>query len=93
MTINRFRNYLGGCPVLSIRGRTFPVEIDWAPNSVTDINTAIERKLVEIHTGSDMIMDNGVSVGHVLVFFSGREDIDKMAKRLSALPWVITVVI
>lgn len=73
---DRFSAYYGGCPVFSVPGRTFPVEIVHA---------------LEDHSGDyfdaaiDTVMDVHLHepAGDILVFLTGQAEIDRAVARLN----------
>jgi ATP-dependent RNA helicase DHX8/PRP22 len=66
--------YLGDCPVIRIPGRTFPVEVNYENHEDNleniFVQTAME-KAVDVHKS------NPPGDGHILVFLTGQEDIEK----------------
>jgi ATP-dependent RNA helicase DHX8/PRP22 len=93
-TINEelMSSYFGGCPVAHVPGATFPVEIHYANTreDVYDFVTASIDKALEIHTALP------VRPGHILVFLTGQDEIDKAVnktriqlQRLDSAPAVV----
>jgi pre-mRNA-splicing factor ATP-dependent RNA helicase DHX38/PRP16 len=64
---SKFAEYFGNCPVYSISGRTFPVEIHHSATVVHDYVEAAVQRVLKIHLGGQP--------GDVLVFMTGQEDI------------------
>ena len=82
----KFSAYFGGCPVLEVPGRLFPVDIFHSktrqvmtrsgPASSAYVQAAAEVVL-QIHAQQD-------EAGHVLVFLTGREDIEQACAAIRA---------
>lgn len=68
-----FVNYLGGCPVIQIPGRTFPVDVIYSPTRVLEDETKILEvsinKCIEIHK------DTPISSGDILCFLTGQDEV------------------
>jgi len=67
----KFSAYFGGCGVLRVPGRQYPVETVWSasPASSGNIVEAVASAIVRCH------VDEGE--GHVLAFLTGQDDIEK----------------
>eukprot|EP00667_Euglena_gracilis_P000188 EG_transcript_188 len=72
-------NYFGGCPLLNIRGRTFPVEVRYQPSELSPLADQLEdsqhvghawRKALDVHQKAKP------SEGHILVFLTGQDEIE-----------------
>ncbi len=70
--------YLGGCPVVEVEGRTFPIETRYDP--VSSIEHAIARALPG-------------AAGAVLAFLPGAPEIRRAAEKLAAVPGLAGVTI
>lgn len=68
MDADKFASFFGNVPVYNIPGRTFPVEIFFAKNTVEDYVDAAVKQTIQLHLGAPD--------GDVLVFMPGQEDID-----------------
>ena len=60
----KFQDYFDGAPLLTIPGRTFPVEIFYTPEPEKDYLEAAIRTVVQIH----MVEENE---GDILLFLTG----------------------
>ena len=72
----KFQDYFDGAPLLSIPGRTFPVEIFYTPEPERDYLEAAIRTVVQIHMCEE-------TEGDILLFLTGQEEIDEACKRIS----------
>ncbi|KAI3413612.1 Pre-mRNA-splicing factor ATP-dependent RNA helicase ddx-15 [Globodera pallida] len=62
----KFQNYFDNCPLLSVPGRTFPVEIFYTPEPERDYLEAAVRTVIQIHVCEEV-------VGDILLFLTGQE--------------------
>ena len=60
----KFQDYFAGSPLLTVPGRTFPVEIFYTPEPERDYLEAAIRTVVQIHLVED-------TRGDILVFLTG----------------------
>ncbi|KXS16122.1 P-loop containing nucleoside triphosphate hydrolase protein [Gonapodya prolifera JEL478] len=72
----KFQKYFNDAPLLSIPGRTFPVEIYYTPEPERDYLEAATRTVLQIHTCEDP--------GDILLFLTGEEEIEDACRRLRA---------
>ncbi|TPX38177.1 hypothetical protein SmJEL517_g00248 [Synchytrium microbalum] len=72
----KFQKYFNNAPLLSVPGRTFPVEIYYTPEPERDYLEAAIRTVLQIHTCEDP--------GDVLLFLTGEEEIEDACRKLSA---------
>ncbi|KAI8520764.1 hypothetical protein Bbelb_005180 [Branchiostoma belcheri] len=76
-----FSNYFGGCPVMSVPGRTFPVDIIYKTPQFDDSNvdfvTETVNKVVEIHSNE--------GEGDILAFLTSPLDIERACERTTFL--------
>lgn len=72
--------YLGGCPVHTVSGRTFPLTVHHAPR--VD-NSALELRARD---AIELAMESPGSAGHILVFLPGMAEIRRVADSLPARP-------
>lgn len=70
----KFASYFGECPVLTIPGRVFPVDIFHARARVKASN---RRSLVDAVVRLVMRIHMEEEDGHVLVFLTGQEEIEQ----------------
>ncbi|WAR11542.1 PRP16-like protein, partial [Mya arenaria] len=68
MNADKFAEFFGNVPTYTIPGRTFPVDVLYAKNSVEDYVDAAVKQSLQIH-----LMGNE---GDILVFMPGQEDIE-----------------
>ena len=71
----KFQDYFDGAPLLTIPGRTFPVEIFYTPEPERDYLEAAIRTVIQIHMCEEQ-------EGDVLLFLTGQEEIDEACKRI-----------
>jgi HrpA-like RNA helicase len=71
----KFQDYFDKAPLLTIPGRTFPVEIFYTPEPERDYLEAAIRTTIQIHIGEEQ-------EGDILLFLTGQEEIDDACKRL-----------
>jgi pre-mRNA-splicing factor ATP-dependent RNA helicase DHX15/PRP43 len=70
----RFQKYFNDAPLLTVPGRTFPVEVFYTPNPEPDYMDAAIKTTMLIHTSQDP--------GDILVFLTGEEEIEDACRRL-----------
>lgn len=73
---DKFSRYFGGCPVLHVPGRTFPVEIMYSREPEPDYVAAALDCVMQIHVAEDS--------GDILVFLTGQDEIDTCCEALEA---------
>ncbi|KAI6223008.1 RNA helicase [Aphelenchoides fujianensis] len=71
----KFQNYFENCPLMSVPGRTFPVEIFYTPEAERDYLEAAVRTVMQIHLCEEV-------EGDILLFLTGQEEIEDAVKRL-----------
>jgi pre-mRNA-splicing factor ATP-dependent RNA helicase DHX15/PRP43 len=71
----KFQDYFDGAPLLTIPGRTFPVEIFYTPEPERDYLEAAIRTVIQIHMCEEQ-------EGDILLFLTGQEEIDEACKRI-----------
>ncbi|KAK1797015.1 hypothetical protein P4O66_008414 [Electrophorus voltai] len=71
----KFQIYFDSCPLLTIPGRTHPVEIFYTPEPERDYLEAAIRTVIQIHMCEE-------DEGDVLLFLTGQEEIDEACKRI-----------
>ena len=71
----KFQDYFDGAPLLTIPGRTFPVEIFYTPEPERDYLEASIRTVVQIHICEEI-------EGDILLFLTGQEEIDEACKKI-----------
>ena len=71
---NKFSNYFFNCPIITIPGRTFPVEILYTKEPEMDYLSATIDLVIQIHVAEDP--------GDILVFLTGQEEIDMVCEVL-----------
>ncbi|UJR30298.1 hypothetical protein I4U23_017835 [Adineta vaga] len=71
----KFQDYFDKAPLLTIPGRTFPVEIFYTPEPERDYLEAAIRTTVQIHMSEEQ-------EGDILLFLTGQEEIEDACKRL-----------
>ncbi|XP_048745743.1 putative pre-mRNA-splicing factor ATP-dependent RNA helicase PRP1 [Ostrea edulis] len=71
----KFQNYFDNAPLMTVPGRTHPVEIFYTPEAERDYLEAAIRTVVQIHMCEE-------GPGDILLFLTGQEEIDEACKRL-----------
>ncbi|KAM8879137.1 ATP-dependent RNA helicase DHX15-like [Spinachia spinachia] len=71
----KFQVYFDNCPLLTIPGRTHPVEIFYTPEPERDYLEAAIRTVIQIHMCEE-------EEGDCLLFLTGQEEIDEACKRI-----------
>uniref|UniRef100_A0A8C8DWS9 ATP-dependent RNA helicase DHX15 n=1 Tax=Oryzias sinensis TaxID=183150 RepID=A0A8C8DWS9_9TELE len=71
----KFQVYFDNCPLLTIPGRTHPVEIFYTPEPERDYLEAAIRTVIQLHMCEE-------EEGDVLLFLTGQEEIDEACKRI-----------
>lgn len=71
----KFQNYFDHAPLMTVPGRTHPVEIFYTPEPERDYLEAAIRTVIQIH----MCEENA---GDILLFLTGQEEIDEACKRI-----------
>ncbi|ORM40288.1 putative pre-mRNA-splicing factor ATP-dependent RNA helicase DEAH2 [Babesia sp. Xinjiang] len=70
----KFQKYLGGADMLTIPGRTFPVEIFYTAEPQRNYLDAVYTTVINIHQNEEP--------GDILVFLTGEDEIKKVQQRL-----------
>jgi ATP-dependent helicase HrpB len=73
--------FLGGCPVISAHGRSFPIEIQHAGASQARLDERVAEAVARVVRGAKP----GANPGDLLVFLPGWEEIRRAARRLEPL--------
>ncbi|CAF0755481.1 unnamed protein product [Didymodactylos carnosus] len=71
----KFQDYFDKAPLLTIPGRTFPVEIFYTPEPERDYLEAAIRTVLQIHMSEEQ-------EGDILLFLTGQEEIEDACKRI-----------
>jgi len=71
----KFSKYFNECPLISIPGKCWPVEIFYTPEPEKDYIEAAIRTVIQIHLTEKQ-------KGDVLVFLTGQEEIEDACKRI-----------
>ncbi|EEQ30745.1 ATP-dependent RNA helicase DHX8 [Microsporum canis CBS 113480] len=69
---DKFSEYFNGCPIFSIPGRTYPVEIMYSKEPESDYLDAALVTVMQIHLTEP--------AGDILLFLTGKEEIDTSAE-------------
>lgn len=72
MNAQKFSQFFGNAPIFEIPGRTFPVQRHFQKAAVNDYVDAAVKKAIAIHIKE--------SVGDILIFMTGQEDIEATCK-------------
>ncbi|RCI04544.1 DEAH-box ATP-dependent RNA helicase prp43, partial [Rhizopus stolonifer] len=72
----KFQKYFDDAPLLSVPGRTFPVEIYYTPEPERDYLEAAIRTTLQIHLSEPE--------GDILVFLTGEEEIETACSKIKA---------
>ena len=70
----KFQNYFDGAPILSVAGRTHPVEIFYTPEAEKDYAEAAVRTVLQIHATEPE--------GDILLFLTGEEEIEDTCRKI-----------
>ncbi|KCV71143.1 pre-mRNA-splicing factor ATP-dependent RNA helicase DHX15 [Fonticula alba] len=70
----KFQSYFNDCPLLTVPGRTFPVEIFYTPEPQPDYFEAALRTAMQIHRYEPE--------GDILLFLTGEEEIEEACRTL-----------
>ena len=79
MDAEKFSSFFGNVPIFTIPGRTFPVDIMYARSTVEDYVEAAVKQAIQIHLGPSM--------GDILVFMPGQEEIVTVCDVISGRGW------
>lgn len=71
----KFQEYFDKAPLMTIPGRTHPVEIFYTPEPERDYLEAAIRTVIQIHMCEEV-------EGDILLFLTGQEEIEEACKRL-----------
>ncbi|KZZ61363.1 hypothetical protein A3760_04505 [Oleiphilus sp. HI0122] len=85
--VERFSKHFGGAPVISVEGRTFPVEVKYQPASDGDDASLPEQVQQAIEGIIQDERDKKWRIGDVLVFLPGEREIREVAKHLRHSEW------
>ncbi|KAI7867553.1 P-loop containing nucleoside triphosphate hydrolase protein [Spinellus fusiger] len=72
----KFQKYFNDAPLLTVPGRTFPVEIFYTPEPERDYLEAAIRTALQIHASEPE--------GDILVFLTGEEEIENAVRKITA---------
>ncbi|KAF7728628.1 DEAH-box ATP-dependent RNA helicase prp43 [Apophysomyces ossiformis] len=72
----KFQKYFDNAPLLTVPGRTFPVEIYYTPEPERDYLEAAIRTVLQIHSSEPE--------GDILVFLTGEEEIENAVSKITA---------
>ncbi|KAH3686614.1 hypothetical protein WICPIJ_002413 [Wickerhamomyces pijperi] len=70
LNAEKFSSYFDNCPVVTIPGRTFPVEVMFSEEPCMDYLVSCVETVMKIHTEE--------KTGDILVFLTGQEEIETM---------------
>lgn len=75
----KFSDYFGGAPVVNVSGRTYPVDIVYSQTTpiFEQLYEEVAKKVADIHIT--------MPEGDILVFMTGREDIEKTREELEKI--------
>lgn len=71
----KFQQYFDNAPLMSVPGRTHPVEIFYTPEPERDYLEAAIRTVIQIHMCEEI-------EGDILMFLTGQEEIEEACKRI-----------
>ena len=72
----KFQAYFQNAPLISVPGRTFPVEVFYTPNPEKDYLEAAIRTVLQIHLTEP-------TPGDILLFLTGEEEIEDACRQIS----------
>lgn len=70
----KFQRYFNNAPLMSVPGRTYPVEIYYTPEPESDYLEAAIRTCLQIHAVEDE--------GDILIFLTGEEEIEDACRKI-----------
>ena len=73
---NMFSKYFNNAPVIDVPGRTYPIDMFYTKTSVEDYVAATLTSILQVH------LDAETRKGDILVFLTGQEEIEDMARLL-----------
>ena len=73
---NMFSKYFNNAPVIDVPGRTYPIDMFYTKTSVEDYVAATLTCILQVH------LDAETRKGDILVFLTGQEEIEDMARLL-----------
>eukprot|EP00123_Amoebidium_parasiticum_P011338 comp20659_c0_seq1/m.26808 comp20659_c0_seq1/g.26808 ORF comp20659_c0_seq1/g.26808 comp20659_c0_seq1/m.26808 type:complete len:700 (-) comp20659_c0_seq1:147-2246(-) len=73
---SKFQSYFENAPLMTVPGRTFPVEIFYTPEPERDYLQAAIRTVVQIHLCE--------GEGDILLFLTGEEEIEEACKKIKS---------
>ena len=85
--VERFSNHFGGAPIISVEGRTFPVEVKYQP-ALDNVDASLPEQVEQAVQG--IIQDERDKkwrIGDILVFLPGEREIREVAKHLRHAEW------
>lgn len=71
----KFQQYFDNAPLMTVPGRTHPVEIFYTPEAERDYLEAAIRTVIQIHMCEEID-------GDILMFLTGQEEIEEACKRI-----------
>ncbi|GFV76848.1 pre-mRNA-splicing factor ATP-dependent RNA helicase DHX15 [Trichonephila clavipes] len=71
----KFQHYFDNAPLMTVPGRTHPVEIFYTPEPERDYLEAAIRTVIQIHMCEE-------TEGDILLFLTGQEEIEEACKRI-----------
>jgi len=82
LNMDKFSDYFNECPVFSIPGRLFDVDIYYQKN----LNFAsLKSKYVSMAVDTALNIHMNQSLGHILVFLTGQSEIERACKEIKEL--------
>ncbi|XP_060560952.1 ATP-dependent RNA helicase DHX15 homolog [Ruditapes philippinarum] len=75
LNAGKFQIYFDNAPLMSVPGRTYPVEIYYTPEPERDYLEAAIRTVIQIHMCEEI-------EGDIILFLTGQEEIDEACKRI-----------
>ena len=75
--VDLFSTYFDGCPVITIPGRTFPVEVEWCGGGTEGQGTSSDNYVSRAVQKSYDIHVNEDTQGDILVFLTSQNEIDR----------------
>lgn len=85
--VERFSKHFNNAPIISVEGRTFPVEVKYQPPLSSDDGSLPEQVEQAIQDIIQDERDKKWRVGDVLVFLPGEREIREVAKHLRHAEW------
>ncbi|KAJ4457795.1 putative Pre-mRNA-splicing factor ATP-dependent RNA helicase prp16 [Paratrimastix pyriformis] len=87
MDTTLFTNFFGGCPLISVPGRTFPVRDEWDSKSLADFDERDIRAVVEAVVRKALAVHGEQPAGgDILAFLPGQAEVERAVAQCGHVP-------